>query len=366
MRKGNKKSIWLPIAAAILLIISALFFLRARALAGILPSQNAAERWQGGSETEFCQLSVFLPENEKKSVEDIYSFRSKLIETLDDSLLDNAEENEPCVDAWCAFGQVTALSQKAKGEFSVTAVGGSFFGFHPLRLLSGSYFTDSDLMNDRIILDEESAWMLFGGTELTGMSVNIYGRDFVVAGVVEREDDKFSKSAYDSGMGIYMSYDAYVELGGEDIRKAQEISCYEIVMPQPVKNFAFGVMSDKFPTENGEIVSNTSRFTFDASVLRLRNIAQRSMQKSAIAYPYWENAARAVEDRCTMMYTLFLCFALIPLLLVLYLTVWGAKLFGRKLSEDVAPAAAEKLGEAIRVRQRRRWERRQDRKNRNR
>ena len=53
------------------------------------------------------------------------------------------------------------------------AVGGQFFEFHPLRLLSGSYIAEGDLSPDRVLLDRELAWELFGGTELTGMSVEV-------------------------------------------------------------------------------------------------------------------------------------------------------------------------------------------------
>jgi len=101
---------------------------------------------------------------------------------------------------------------RARARFSVIAVGGNFFDFHPIRLLSGNYITPDDLMQDRVLLDEETAWLLFGGTELSGMSFKINGVPFVVAGVIQREQDFASEKAYSSGMGIYMSYDGYSSL----------------------------------------------------------------------------------------------------------------------------------------------------------
>lgn len=61
-------------------------------------------------------------------------------------------------------------------------MGGNFFDFHPIRLLSGNYISPDDLMKDRVLLDEDTAWLLFGGTQLEGLSFKIDGVPFVVAG----------------------------------------------------------------------------------------------------------------------------------------------------------------------------------------
>ena len=99
-------------------------------------------------------------------------------------------------DAWSTFGKVKVSNgNKRSADVTVTAVGGNYFDFHPLRLLSGNYIKADDLMKDRVLLDPDTAWLLFGGTELSGMSFSINGVPYVVAGVVEREDDRFSKKA---------------------------------------------------------------------------------------------------------------------------------------------------------------------------
>ena len=87
-------------------------------------------------------------------------------------------------------------SELGHGEASAIAVGGNFFDFHPIRLLNGTYLAESDLMKDRVLLDEDLAWLLFGGTDLQGMPMEINGVPFVVGGVVQREQDFASRRAY--------------------------------------------------------------------------------------------------------------------------------------------------------------------------
>ena len=74
-------------------------------------------------------------------------------------------------------------------------------------------------------------------------------------------------------MGINMSYDGYCALLDQSSSVATDkasaaaaapstkpgISCYEIVLAEPVKNFAYNAVKDKFPIGSGEIVDNTHR-----------------------------------------------------------------------------------------------------------
>ena len=74
------------------------------------------------------------------------------------------------------------------------------------------------------------------------------GVPFVVGGVIEREQDFASQRAYTVGQGLYMSYDAYVSLTGNE----QAITCYELVMPEPVKGFALDTVKTNFTLGRGE------------------------------------------------------------------------------------------------------------------
>jgi len=94
----------------------------------------------------------------------------------------------------------------------------------------------------------------------------------------------------------------------------------------------------------------------------LKDSQSRSMRLSQASYPYWENAARAAEDRCLVWLTAALVTAFLPAVLLVWLAI-RAFVFGKtKLEDDYIPEAREKITEAWRVRARQRWEKKQAKK----
>ena len=198
------------------------------------------------------------------------------------------------------------------------------------------------------------------------MEFKINGQPFVVAGVIEREQDFASKAAYTAGMGIYMSYEGYSALVSENagLETASAgggsvgINCYEVVMANPVKNFALNFAREKFPIGGGLLVDNTGRYDYETILKLTKSFGQRSMQTHGVILPYWENAARSIEDWCLVLLLCAMVTAVLPLVL---LVIWAVRLFilGKtKLEENLLPKARDNVAEAIRVRQRRAWEKR--------
>lgn len=399
------KRLALPLASALLALMSIACLLVYSHLANLLDSQHQADRWQGESKQEFSQLSCYMSVDQTLSLEQIYTFRKAMMDKFHEAALDINNDAQLFCDAWSTTGKVHVESQQGKGDVSVIAVGGNFFDFHPIRLLSGSYISPDDLMKDRVLLDEDTAWLLFGGTELEGMSFKIDGVPFVVAGVIEREQDFASRKAYTAGMGIYMSYDAYSSLksssggsstvtppstGSADAAKSSSnsgtsngsgtgsgssggstgtstssvgIQCYEVVMAQPVKDFAMNVAKEKFPIGGGVIVDNSGRYEYENILKLVKQFGSRSMQTHGVILPYWENAARCIEDWCLALLISAIVTAILPVVLI---SVFLVRLFIRgknKLDNELLPKAKESIGEAVRVRQRRAWERRYGKKN---
>lgn len=351
IRGTKKKRIFFIILNLALVILAAACFMGVAILSNLLDSQKVAERWQGENELAFSQVSCYIPVDEKISLDDVYAFRYAILAKLKEAALDTEGTDGLFVDAWCTTGKVNVSTSLGKGDVSVTAVGGSFFDFHPILLKSGSYITENDLMKDRVLLDEETAWMLFGGTDLQGMELKVNGVPFVVAGVIEREDDFASRKAYTAGMGIYMSYDAYVQLA-----EGAGINCYELVMAEPVDGFVLSFVKEKFPIGSGEIVDNTNRYSFGSLTKLIGQFGSRSMQTLGVIYPYWENAARCTEDWCTLFMFLGLAATVLPVVTVIVIIVRYLRRGKDKLEDDVIPKLKDGAEEAIRVRQRRRWE----------
>ena len=340
MKVFSKKFILL---CALLLVPALVCVCAHAALSARLTDQFAAARWQGESELEFVQLSAFLTAEGGKTPEDIFAFREAMLKKFDEAALETPEGGALFVDAWSAGGTLKVSSERTTADVPVIGVGGSFFTFHPMTLLSGGYLTERDLMQDRVILDRELAWKLFGGYDLAGMTIYIGETPYVIAGVVERGTDKALRKAYDEGAGLFMSYDALAKLSGT------KATCYEVVMPQPVEHFAENVMEEAFKAGDGAVVVNTGRFGLWRSLRGIASFGTRSMHTVAAAYPYWENAARYYEDWCILLALLTALFLLCPLgaVCVLLVRLYRA---GRDRAKAAIPAMAVKTAERVSMR----------------
>ena len=207
-----------------------------------------------------------------------------------------------------------------------------------------------------MLLDSELAWELFGGVELTDMRVQINGEEFVVGGVVEREEDSVSRRAYSGEKGLFMSYDAYRAIAGED-----RIDCYEVVLPETVRGYAAQLVAERFPNKEGETVVNTGRFAFERLLQLARDLPQRSAHGGAVRFPYWENAARIAESECAMLAVGSLALGLPAAVTAIVELIRMLARGKTALEEEVLPKAKEGVEEAVRKRARRRWEKKHGR-----
>jgi len=303
-----------------------------------LRSQQAAGTWAGQSGERFAQLSVFFPESIAFNADDIHRLHS----SIDSALLAVSFESEPgrtlYTDAWSSRGSVSIISERTVPMTApVIGVGGDFFLFHPLRLRDGSYLSPSDIMKDRVVIDEELAWRLFGSVQLAGFEILINNKPFIIAGVVARESDFASSRAYTDGAGLFMSFDVLSEMNEGEL----SISCYEIVMPDPITGFALGALTDFFEDQGVHIIENSARFSLSNSFATIRAFGERSMRADAITYPYWENAARFAEDWLALLLFLTLVFTVCPIVfgviyaikLIRYLIKRGKKTVSRLIKE---------------------------------
>lgn len=351
-KQKQQRQLILPLACIVLLLLSAACFGAWQWLSNLLESQKEAERWQGDGEMAFSQISCFLPADKQIGLREVADFRNAAMAKLKEASLDINGDQQLMLDSWSTSGKVYTSGEHGRGEASVIAVGGSYFDFHPLRLLNGDYIRQSDLMHDRILLGEDVAWLLFGGTNLQGMTMKLNGIPFVVAGVVQQEQDFASKKADSSEMDLYMSYDALLQLD-----ENTKINCYEFVMADPVKNFALNVAREKFPIGRGEIICNTTRYNYGKMMDLMLKYGSRGAQTSGAVLPYWENAARMTEDWGSLACLWGTVFLIFPVVVGTVWLVRSSKHFKQRFEDDYWPTMKERTEEAVRVRQRKRWER---------
>lgn len=341
----------LLITDGILLALAGAAFWKQNQITHTLLSVTAAAQFRGDSDTRFAQIACFLPVGEGKAETDVLSFRRTLESKFVEQSLKAPENGTLYQDAYCGWTDVSISgSNGASATVKAIGVGGHFFFFHPLILRSGAYIDEDDIMDDLVMLDEEMAWRLFGGVDLTGLTVTINGTPFVVGGVVARETDFATRRAYTEDGGIFMSYAALERLQTAK-EKTLSISCYEIVLPDPITNYAMGLVKDNFSIGNGEIVENSRRYSFENLWTVAKNFGNRSMRANGVIYPYWENALRLTEDYASLLLILGLICLVLPAVTAL---VWGI-LSIRRGYRFIKRTAPVKWQEASEKRRERRW-----------
>ena len=293
-----------------------------------LRSQQAADAWAGQSGERFAQVTVFFPETSYFNENNVLAFRHSLNNAFQQASIDTPQGRTLYTDAWSTSYQVSLVDSRGNPvSANAIAVGGDFFLFHPYNLRSGSYLSPNDFMNDRIVLDEELAWRLFGAIDLAGFEVMINSKPFIIAGVISRDNDFASTRAYEaafapqdtgffgagtgtSAAGLFMTLEALIELTQSDIN----ITTYEIVIPNPITGFALETIEQLIPDPNARVIENSARYSLSNTIATIRSFGERSMHTYPIIYPYWENAARFTEDWIALLLVLTLLFMIFPLI----------------------------------------------------
>ncbi len=205
--------------------------------------------------------------------------------------------------------------------------------------------SDEDYMADRVVLDAQTAFNLFGSSDVAGMEVTINGKTFPIAGVVKSEDDFATAAALDAGAeassdptGVQSASKAMIYMSYAALNAMAElpIDCYEIVLPDPVSGFAKKLMTEKFPVGEGVIVQNTGRFSLSGLISVIGKFGKRVMTTNGVIYPYWENAARMAESYAALLLILGTLFGLMP---AVCLTIVLVRLAVREIKRGYYKAA---------------------------
>lgn len=315
---------------------------------GCVESQTAAAKWANGSDERYAQVSVFISDSAALSLDGIMQLRQEITSKLrENSIEPEGEEARPWIDAYSVSRQLAVSRGNNTFDTMATGVGGDFFFFHGYQLIHGQTISEGDLLKDVVVIDNELAWRLYGAYDVVGFDITVGGRPCYVGGVVRREESWPEDELYGDKPRIFLSYHMM-----EQIAPGIGATCYEIVLPDPVTGFALGIVTDNLKVaESGrELMENTGRFSLSSLIKKLSKFTTSAMQTKAIAFPYWENAARAAENLATLFLALALIFALFPTLCALILIV---KLWRKRGRLKVA------ITEYYQRRQLERWQKKQ-------
>ena len=298
MKLTKRRIIPLCIAAGCLLLCGVTAGISSAEASGQI-SQQAAERWQGEGENACCQVSIFANRDAGFDKTSVDSLKEQIDTALTNASLEASEGGQ----LWyCSYSTPVGTmpvngATRTTAQPMVTAVGGSFFSMHPFTLESGTYLTENDLMQDRVVIDSTLAWQIFGSSNVSGMEILVNDQRLLIAGVVRPERDAASRRAYGDAPRMYISYALYEKWQGEDYGgTAPWIGCYEAVLPNPVRGFAENLIQEPMQMQDGvQVISNTGRYSVSGRWKTLRHLKEMVISEDGIAYPYWENAARIVQ-----------------------------------------------------------------------
>ncbi len=328
---------------------------------------NAAIRWKSDKQ-EFSYISVYMSPEENWKENDRNTLTSNLKMSFQQNSIineDREDNNEGLIkDCFSCEGIMEFTNGKNTATAKVTATGGDFFFFHQPVWLSGFAYSDNDVMKDRAIIDKELAWQLFGGENVAGMPFKINGNTYYVAGVVDTSHLKEDKKAYGEINRAWLPYSAFCKEyqgnqaspgvtasntdtginntsdtstipGTEETTNKIPITCYEIVLPNPVKEWALNLIQTSLNSKDRKmvIIENSKRTNFLYVMDNLKNFFYKTSGTQPVAYPYWENAAK-VRDTKREIYTGILLIALIyPLLLFIRIITWIYKTIDGKIKK---------------------------------
>lgn len=284
-----------------------------------LSDQRAAQRWS--DEQKMVQLSIIYPLERSEYLDDMYfdeavhNLQSNIEKSaIADSVGITDENGISFPYSVSVAGGVMIENGNKSVTTAALGVKESFFVFHPVALMYGSYFSGRDLMDDGIIIDDEIAWNLFGSSDVVGKPVNIGGVPHYIKGVVSKEDDRFAKAAGLDKPICYMSMGSMKKYG-----TITGNYMLELVLPDPVENFASELVKTSYGSELEDdiLIDNTHRFEMKKCLNNLFDFGIRSMSTKGVMYPYYENIARAWEDIFGVLY-LLQCLYTIVILIILF------------------------------------------------
>jgi hypothetical protein len=328
MRKKLTRYLFL----SVLLLLGLIFLFLSKRMGSSLLDQQEAKRWSSDG-TRYTQVSVFLGGSKKYADSDVNSFRVNLSQKLEQASLKAATQSSRLwIDCYSWEEEGSAAYGSTSVDVMVTAVGGEFFAFHPLELKSGYYLGANELMKDRVVIDENLAWKLFGSFDVVGQKILVNNTPCYIAAVVGASKGKIGEYAYGSKPRLYAPMELLKE-ASTTTSESGSITCYEVLIPNPVKGFGKKIVTDylfgevqageeetakeKQRTQDVEVVENTTRFNPLSLLTLVKGFGIRSMRENLIKYPYWENIARAKEEYAA----LYLLVAFIAFLLPAFATL---------------------------------------------
>ena len=284
-----------------------------------LTDQTAYARWET-EDKPYAQASVYLPEDNAIPDSGIPTVRLAVENAL--SAAGVPSEDYPWFYAASKMQQVTLQNGIASSNVELTLISGDYFRIHPMVLRKGWYMSEDDVMHDRIVVDRQTAWDLFYSDDVVGQFLEWNGQRYQVAAVVDYPEGTYNEKAAEDTRRAWVYADSPGVTGGSSVPSDDDsdavsadtmsggttgtdvgYTCLEMVLPQPVKNFAVSTLQSvikEIVPEDTVYTDNAGRFSLENRWNVLRHLSTRGISDKAIGYPYYENAAKLAENHLAL------------------------------------------------------------------
>ncbi len=317
IKKKYKKHIAVLLTAFAAFLIYAVLSAVSGNITSAFAEQQTADRWSD-DEYSFAHIAAYFPSGNYFDSHSSMMYKRQLESALLAESITTADftENENArLYAIGYSGEVKlSVSYNSKSaSTNVTATGEDFFIFHQMQLISGSYYDESDSTYDRIVIDENLAWQLFGSSDVCGMTATVNNVPMVITGVVScgGSGEEFTEY-YGSAPRAYIPIKQLQRLGYEP-----NVTSFELLIPDPVDGFAMNIVDDWFGNDV-KLVEISSRFDDITLIKNIPDFFRSAAKTDDRIYPYWENLQLIAESKAEFL--MFFRIAMIAVLLLCVLT----------------------------------------------
>ncbi len=129
--------------------------------------------------------------------------------------IDEIEDLQEALSAPLACTAVVRMGLvrgNASAQADVYGVGGSFFQFHHFPFVDGTSFIDGVEYDPMVVIDDVTAWNLFGAVEVSGMKLEIAGTEFTVTGVFKSEESMIGEMTSTDIRRVYIPIGALEQI----------------------------------------------------------------------------------------------------------------------------------------------------------
>lgn len=321
------------IVSGILALIAAVFFIAILVYRSGFPHEYAAKRFAAGK--KFAQITVFVPESAEFTIDNVMYFRYKLEKKLTENSIETADGKRNYFDAYSSERDSNISTEKKSNRAKVIYIGGDYSKFHTE--FENMPNVANDLNHDRVLLSRTAAWKLYGGSSLYDFPVTVDGYDCLISAVFEDYTGKTYEDYYENAPPVVA-----------DIQMVPEtpITCYEIVLVNPVNEFAASRVKEclDFDESTYVMVENSSRFNFVNLYKKIPTLLNYNENVPVgVSLPPDEIAARKAEKILTFLVLLFTIFIAYPALWTVIYIIKGIMFIKRLLDKYIIDKIKDKL-----------------------